>query len=169
MRVRLALAAAAIKFQKGGYDVAFAKWLRPILKGYQGFYAKDVKLDLFDQVKEWGDEQIDAVLNSGGFRDKDKGIELKKYRAPFLAEKVAHLTLFAPAFQQKALRIGSRLELINEQIDEARFYMQKTFDVDQGETNLAKLRTNAENSYVRIASMSKDAADMIGEFLTLEK
>jgi hypothetical protein len=169
IRVRLALTAAESRFRRGDCDAAFLRWLQPIMANYTGFYADPKFLSTLKEMTDCGDEKIKAVVAAGPWAKGDTGFGVKKFRAPFLASKVEQLTLFSPAFQQKALEIATRLEIINEEAEAAWFYLTKTFDPGLDEANHQKLRANAKAAYQRIGEISKHAAEMISQLFAIKK
>jgi len=168
LRARLAMTAAQMLQATGGYDIAFVRWLRPILREYSGFYSTQDFIAALDQVENWGDEKLKATLDLWGSQRGDTGFEIKRYRAPFLDEKVAHLTLFSPEFQQLALAISAKLAILNEESDVAWFYFTKTFDAGMDVENQKKLRFNANRAYRNIGQIARDTADLMSWLLALK-
>lgn len=75
--------------------------------------------DAVNLLMKLSDEQLAsyAMASSAG----DPYLGLKKLTIPFLTSQLSSLSLFSPEFQRVALKICSRLAIINEEIDIAMF------------------------------------------------
>ncbi len=82
--------------------------------------------------------------------DKRKGLAIKKYDMPFINENYKDLCLFDMKFQKDISEVRCQLNILNEQIDNARFYFEKTFDSSLSDSNSKIINSNLEQSYIQI-------------------
>jgi hypothetical protein len=140
-------------------------WVENILLSDKGPYEK---FDVKETVSKWlefTDEEIQAAKT---IKPKWETLKLKKFNLSFLNSQIPSLHLFSPEFQRMCHEILGRIATINEEIDVARFYYEKTFD-NLSETNRAIILNNSRQTYEHIRMFAQDTADKIGILLTLEK
>jgi len=96
-----------------------------ILRSDKAFPESRTSADEISRLLRFTDEQIANVMVA----KKPAGtLSLKKISVPFLTSQLSSLYLFSPEFQRLALKICSRVAIINEEIEVAAFNYRKTFD-----------------------------------------
>src|SRR5437016_5056074 len=95
-------------------------------------------------------------------------INLKKMAVPFLTSQLSSLHLFSPEFQRIALKICSRLAIINEEIEVAVFNYKKTFD-SLTPQNHATVVANFHQSYENVLSLCRPLIDDVNLLLSMKK
>ena len=72
-----------------------------------------------------------------------------------------HLAMFPEKLQAQMLAIKAHLEIINEEVDLARFYLEKTFDPPAYTANRSEIDQNLRGRYVAAANSAKVTVDLI--------
>ncbi len=70
------------------------------------------------------DDQLLQVMTADRGKS-EKSLSLKKYQLPFLESKLEFLGAFGVPFQAQVLLIRNRIQLVNQEAEEARFYFEK--------------------------------------------
>lgn len=151
--------------RNGEYDRALLEWLKPIVKDYSGTHRKDNFYIAIESHLKLSDEELLVISQQLKAKSK-RGYSLKKYELPFLDSKIVNLTVFDESFQNHILEIKTQLKLIHEEIDQAKFYFEKTFDSTLSTENYQTIRDNLEDSYGNLSRQSRNLADRIGELAT---
>jgi len=93
--------------------------------------------------------------------DKSKAITLRKYTTPFLDFRIGSLSMFPPSYQLKLFEIKSQLGLLNDRIEDSKFYYRMTFEPNISTENYDTMCYELEQCYKNIADKSKTIADSI--------
>lgn len=139
--------------------------VEPILRSDKVFPESKKAADELSSLMQFTDEQIASIMAS----KKPPGpISLKKIAVPFLTSQLSSLYLFSPEFQRIALKICSRLAIINEEIEVAAFNYKKTFD-SPSQQDRATLVTNFLQSYLNILGLCRPLIDDVNLLLSMKK
>lgn len=111
------------------------------------------------------DEQITSALVTG---HGNFPIGLKKLAIPFLNAQLSELSPFSPEFQRLALKVSSRVALINEEIDSANLQYQKTFD-SLSPQNHAIVVENLRKSHQNLEHWSRPLIDDVDNLFAMKK
>jgi hypothetical protein len=125
-RVRLASAIYVFASSRGSVDRELLLFIEPILRSDKVYPQSKEIADAVGLMLKLTDNEIGAISLRGA--SKTGGLTIKKYSLPFLNSQLSSLYLFSPEFQRISLKIASRLEIINDEIDTAMFNYKKTFD-----------------------------------------
>jgi hypothetical protein len=168
LQYRLAMTAYVIEIRIGGYDRQFLEWFKAILERYQGPHKSDKVLQTITSSLTLTDEQLALVAekHEGG---PNKGAGLKKHHAPLVDSKLGQLGTFSPKFQSLMLEIHSRLNILNEEIDQYRFYFNATFSGNLSELNHNLITENVQGSYSAVATQCRMICDIIDRAVLLSK
>ena len=161
VKYRLALSAYYAEKRFGVIDRAYLQWLRRVVAEYKGSKPKDSILKMVDGQLSLTDEQI-AFIAKGELADSQTGLTLKKYLVPLLDSRIPSLWFFESRFQQILLEVRTELNLLNEEVDQARYYFGLTFTKLEGDSR-SRVDQNLTQSYLQIAKRAKLAAVKIGE------
>ncbi len=130
--------------------------VEPILRSDKTFPESKPTADLLSSLLKLTDDQIASKMAS----KKSAGpISLKKIAVPFLISQLSSLYLFSPEFQRIALKICSRLAIINEEIEVAAFNYKKTFD-SLSQQNQTIVVANFLQSYRNILGLCRPSLTM---------
>ncbi len=147
------------RMRLGTFDKDLLNWMLPIAKKYKGAH---VSLPFSKGL------EVMSTLNDGKFKayvaaesSSPAGLSMKKYSVPYLESKMDQLGLFPEKFQSGLLSIKMHLELINQEIDTARFYMEKTFDASMDADNQEIIKANLRGRYQFAADGAKTTVNLI--------
>ena len=86
----------------------------------------------------------------------------KKYQLPFLESQIQTLGLFEPPFQKVVMEVRAQLALLHEDIDQARFYVEKTFDSSLSDQNFKNVNQGLDGLTATIGKRVRQIVDLIG-------
>jgi len=134
LRYRAGLAAHRIEMDFGKVDHASLEWMRALCDSYTGANATDNIGKHVNDLLKLTEQELSAL--QAAMKRPKTGLSLKKYAAPLL-------------------------DMVNEEIDQGRFFYQLTFQ-QLGAENRGIVEKNLEDSYVNIARQFRRLADSIG-------
>ena len=134
LRYKLACLVWLISDNSGKFDRATNVWVEEILLSDKSPYEKLDIEETISKLLKFGDEEL-KTLNAT--KPKWETLKLKKFNLSFLNSQISSLLLFSPEFQRLAHEILGRVATLNEEIDAARYFHEKTFD-NISDTNRAK-------------------------------
>jgi hypothetical protein len=139
--------------------------VEPILRSDKVFSESNKAADELGSLRQFTDEQIANVMAA---KKPAGALSLKKIAVPFLTSQLSSLYLFSPEFQRIALKICSRLAIINEEIEVAAFNYRKTFD-RLPQQDHATVVTNFLQSYQNILGLCRPLIDDVNRALSMKK
>lgn len=166
IRYRLAGSVYVINQRHGTIDKDVLRWILPIFKGYKGAYASPRLLKVLDSHLNLSDEQLYAI----GEHFKSDGthaLTFRHFSTPFLDTHIGSLRLFSPKFQVALLEIKTQISILNEQVEEAKDYKEKTFALNLSDENYDSVKNDLERTYRQICDRSRSIVDgisMLKEF-----
>jgi len=92
---------------------------------------------------------------------------LKMFNVDYIERNIDMLPLMDEKIQLVTITITNRLKLVNQEIENYRFYFEKTFDPESCKTNLEIINTNIEGSLNVISRELTKIADKITELLLM--
>ena len=165
--LRLILAANVynIADNDGTLNRELVELVEPIMREDKNFRESKLTAEVLGSLLKLTDEQFAIKVAP----KKPAGpISLKKISVPFLISQLSALYLFSPEFQRIALKICSRLAIINEEIDVAAFNYRKTFD-RLPQPDHATVVTNFLQSYRNILGLCRLLIDDVNLLLSMKK
>jgi len=144
----------------GTIDKQLLLWTSKIFKSYTGIYAETRSLETLERQLKLSNEELEN-LSEVIKPDKRQALTLRKFATPFLDSHIGNLSLYSQDFQLKLFEIKSQLGLLNDQIEDYKFYYQKTFESDISTNNYNIISNNLEECYKSIADKAKTIADAI--------
>jgi hypothetical protein len=145
LQYRLALVAWQVHQRFGRLDRALLDWFRPIVIGYKGVNADPKFVAAFQSLAAVPPDQLDRDIKAAAGMFKapaGTALVLKKYAAGFLDSRVSSLSSLDSELVSRLSEIRSQLAFINEDVDQARFYFQLTYNSSLSDGN----RNRAEQS-----------------------
>src|SRR2546426_11055443 len=125
VRLKLVFLVFLVESRFGSYNRDLLNWFRPIVQEYRGPHSTQDIINMIEQHIALTDDQLRATAQH--FRTlRSEGLSLKKYYTPLIESRLHDLTFFEKDFQNQVLEFQTRLNLLNEEVDEARFYFEKT-------------------------------------------
>ena len=148
----------------GKYDRNLLEWMRPIVESYGGINQSD---NLWQEIRlglERTDEQLRLVSEQIA-SNQNRGIAFKKYNATLLEAKINQLGAFDQESQNLLLEIKTRLDILNEEIDQYRIYHNQTFNSSLSQQNHDLIRDNIRDSSETIYKLARSTTDLITKLL----
>jgi hypothetical protein len=138
--------------------------IEPILRSDESFPQNQEIAKYLHDVLTRTDQEIAVIMAA---ESPNGPLTLKKISIPFLQSQLSSLYLFSPEFQRIALKIISRLAIINEEIDVADFNYRKTFDRPPQQER-AMMVVNFLQGYQNILGLCLPLIDDVNLLLSLE-
>jgi hypothetical protein len=91
------------------------------------------------------------------------GLALKKYGVPFIEAKMGQLGAFSEEKQTLMVSIKAHVDLLNQEIDLARHYTDKTFDSSLSPDNYALVLGNVRIRYQQAAEVAETIVNLINK------
>ena len=166
LQCRLAYVYWMIKMSLGEFDKTALDWLRPIVASYSGLNASPQLADFLERMSTLAPDQIEALSQAQA--EKAAGVQtlmLKKYPAPLLESKTALLSSLETELQNRLYEIRVYLSLINEDVDQFRYYFQQTFNSNLSESSRDVIIRNLTDCQRVVASHAKQIVDHIDKIV----
>lgn len=160
LQSRLANTVWLMSIRTGQYNRSFLEWFKPIIERNRYLHKLDNVLKSTTSHLEMSDEQL-AVVAAHLSASEKKGLGLKTHHAPLLDSKVGQLGSFPVEFQSILLEIHSRLIILNEEIEQYRFYFQQTFSSGISDINHTLIVENIEGTYRAVQQQARMICDFI--------
>ena len=168
IKVKLVSTAYLLTEKVGTYNKEFVDWAIGNLEGYTGSYPSDRMLENLKKLSAKAKEgELEAIQQLQS--DDDAGLSLKKFYVPFLEAKLEMISVFGEQIRTCIFEIRSKIQILNEEIDNAQFYFRKTFDSSMSESNFAIVRQNLKTSYSTIRKQVELLVGMINSLLNNQK
>jgi len=132
------------------------KWTLERFKKYQDLSTQSELLNPLEKLLNLPDEQLIAASKLMP-RNPSITLGLKEIQTPFLDAHLIALPLFKETFQSRILEIKSKIGIINQEIIQARFYFEKSFDSTVNDNNRKILDSNTLSSYNNLSQQAKIA------------
>lgn len=160
LQFRLASTVWLASIRTGKFDRSFLEWYKPIIERNRYLHQVDNVLESTVLSLAGSDEHI-AACAAQLAASENGGLGLKTHHAPLLDAKIGQLGAFSVDFQSLLLEIHSRLAILNEEIEQYRFYFQQTFSSGISETNHNLIVRNIEGTYTVVRQQARMICDFI--------
>ena len=145
----------------GTIDNQLINWSLKILKEYKGPYSDRQVLEALERQRNLNEEQL-ASLGEIMKPDKSQAMTLRKFATPFLDFHIGSLSMFPPNYQLELFEIKSQLGLLNDRIEDTRYYYKMTFESNISSDNYNAVCHDLEQAYKNISDKAKTIIDAIG-------
>jgi hypothetical protein len=166
LRVRLAMGHWLITLRFGQFDRAYLTWIGPFFGNYKGAHPAEKLAKTMKAMLTYSDDALKEVAAHGKAED-GRGLSLKKYRLPYLEANLGNLDLFSERAKLLAMELAAQVEIINEEIDQARFYQGLTFDSGLDPNNRARALQGSTESALNVANTASDVLNKLFELESL--
>lgn len=167
LQFRLANTVWLTSIRAGQYNRSFLDWFKPIIERNRYLHKLDRVIKQTESDLAMSDEQL-ALVAQQLLVSESGGLGLKTHHAPFLDSKLGQLGSFSVEFQSLVLEIHSRLAILNEEIDQYRFYFQQTFSSNISDVNYNLITQNINGSYMAVRTQARMICDFIDRALKLD-
>lgn len=159
LRLRIAVASYYVQIRFGQVDRHFLTWIRSILERYPESESAQRIASIVKEQLLLSDGQI-AALAEHHKAGPEGGLAIKKYAAPLLDTRVASLWELDRGVQRALMDVRANLALLDDDVDQARFYFNLTFEHSDKEKR-ERIDTNLRNAYQNMANRARVVADKI--------
>jgi len=160
LQYRLAGVAYFVEMRYGEVNRKFLEWLKPILANYKGLNPTSDILKSIETQLTLSDDQIHALAQHSKAAPEG-GLTLKKYQLPLLDSSISSLASLSTDLQNHLLELKTHLGLLNEEVDQARYYFDLTFQSSITNENRARVNENLISCYMKYGSRARQIADLI--------
>jgi len=160
-RETMAAAVVSIEGQFGRLTKKKLKWFKDHVRDRELPEPFDLLKPVLDRLTQVSDEQFQEVV-AKFTAAPGTSPQIKKYALPYTQSKLGDLDLFPEDFQRLVLDILSHLNILNQYVDESRFFRSVTYDSGISEVN----NTNAQAEVLKCAQFASDQARTIVDFST---
>ena len=154
--------------RSGALDRPLLNWLISNLDAYTGLY-EDENTNAKRTLQEFLTYD-DAYIMAAGEKVREvksgRTVSWIRIRTPFLDTQIGRLVIFDRTVQNRLMGIKTRVEIINDDIELARFYFEKTFDSGLSEKNSEIIKANLDQARGEIGKKAQRTADLIAEYLS---
>ena len=163
--MRLALTVYLLTKKISTFNKELLEWLIKQLEGYEG---GDSTKNILSGLKKLSGQTVDKQLAAIQLftSDEEKGLSLKKFYLPFLESRIDLLPVFGDKFRMLIFETRSKIQTLNDEIDNAEFYFRKTFDSSMSEENHKIVRQNLESCYKNINNQAKLIVEKINDLIS---
>ena len=162
LKYRMAVASYYANMRFGAIDRAFLQWLRGVVAGYHGPAPADNVLKAVEMQLSLPEQALSSLLASERSQGKS-GLTLKKYAVPLLDARLAVLTSLPTSIQVLLLEVRTHLRMLDEEVDDTRYYFQLTFDPKVAGNNRQAVEQNLENGYRQYGDRARIVAEKIAK------
>lgn len=162
LEVKLVGVVYLVAYRSGTITRELVTWLQTHIEEYAGVHPSDEAVGTINRLSVLSDEELAANLSHLALRGYGRGLTLKKHQTPLLDSKVNSLIVFNEGFQNRVLEIKGQINTLNEEVDLARFYLEKTFD-SLSEENHQTVSQNLDDCYKQISAMARRIVDHISK------
>ncbi|MBS0160889.1 MAG: hypothetical protein JSS26_20100 [Nitrospira sp.] len=128
LRYRVALASFRACSTYGDIDREYLVWLEAVLRSCPEIKADNSVLRLIEEHLALDDKAFKEFVRMS--KEENPALGLKKYAVPLLDARLQSLWHLPLSFQRGLLAVRTHLNLLNEEIDQSRYYFGLTFTID---------------------------------------
>jgi len=163
--LRLTLAALTYQLASSRHALnrELIEFIEPMFRSDKAFPETTATADALRSLLGLPDDELGSRLRKQG----PIPISFKKFSLPYMMTHLSSLSLFSEEFQRLALKTSSRLQIINQEIEFASFFFQKTFD-STSESMHETLVENLGRSYENLLNLSRPLLDDLNALLKLK-
>lgn len=164
IQYKLALTVYELSMRIGIWDRSVLEWLKSILEDYAGVRAEARIAESIERLLACSDKDLAAAAERGK-AVRIGAVGFRKYNTPFIDGHKGNLALLPTDLQNLLIEVKAQLAILNEQIDDARFFYRKTFDSDISPENYAIVEKNLKGVYADMCQHAQNIADLVSKCL----
>ncbi len=166
-RNRLAATLFLIETRFGAFNRQLLQWLLTVLESYRGPNPNADAIGALRQLLGANDAQL-AALAQQAQAPAGGALGVKKYSTRYLDSRLADLGGFSEKAQALLVDIRARFDLYNEEVDQARYFFQLTFQPGITPENHALAGQSVIGGYRNLGSQARQIIERIDELNTLQ-
>jgi len=160
VRLKLASDAFMMAMRFGTWDRPMLEWFKSIFDLYSGSYADPKIIKATNEMLSRPDSDLSAIANH--FKAPlHKALSLRSYFTPVMDSQVANFVIFNAGTQNLLIEIRTQLTFMNEIVEQAQFFYQKSFDSGVSEENVKIIQNNLNETYQKLGEKAHSVADLI--------
>ncbi|PIR69675.1 MAG: hypothetical protein COU47_01110 [Candidatus Niyogibacteria bacterium CG10_big_fil_rev_8_21_14_0_10_46_36] len=166
LRQRLVHHVFLIQHKHGTVDHKFIKWAHSALTQYKGANINSTEslINNLTTLLNLSKEEVDAIAQATKQqKDPRRQTGLRKHSLPMLETNMETVRKFNPILRGKILEIKTRVDFLNELIDETRYYFKLSFESGITPENYQIANQNLIETSMFYAARAKNIVDLIGE------
>lgn len=163
-KIRLVMLAYKMAGRSKTINNEFLSWIRPHMENYHGNYPTDSISELLGALAELSDQQLQTLYDQKN--EQGRSMSVKVFSLPYLDSRISILSSLKNSVQKRIIEIRAQVGILNELIDEARFYHDKTFDSNLSPENHSIVQVNIEQCYNFIGNQARRLVDDIDDAST---
>jgi hypothetical protein len=140
-------------------------WLLPYLEEHDRLYSGNMAKDMKAAYIDVDEDQLKAAISHKMIENPSPGYRLKLFLLPFLESQIDSMSMFDLGFQRDVMKLKVNISLLNDEINNSRFYYDKTFE-NLTQNNYDIIKKNVSDSYKNIARVSKVLVEKIDVFIS---
>lgn len=164
LRYKLGLTVYGLSVSIGAWDRSLLEWLKSILQNYSGVRAEAHIAEAIDKLLARSDKDLAAAADRGKAAPIG-AVGLRKYNTPFIDGHIGALAMLPSDFQNLLIEVKAQIAILNEQVDDARFFYRKTFDSDISPENYGVVEQNLKGTYADVCQKARNIADLVSKCL----
>ncbi len=165
-RNRLAATIFLIETRFGTFDRPLLEWLLPVLDSYRGANPSPDVIATIRQLLTANDAEL-AALARRAQAPAGVALGVKKYSIRYLDSRLADLGGFSETAQALLVDIRARFDLYNEEVDQARYYFQLTYQPGVTPENHALAGQSVTAGYRNMRTQARQIIERIDQLSTL--
>jgi hypothetical protein len=168
LRQRLVHCVFLIQHKHGTVDYDFIQWTHSALAQYKGVNidSTDSLIKNLTTLLNLSKEEVDVIASTTKQqKNLRRQLGLRKHSLPMLQANMETIRKFDSALRGKILEIKTRVDFLNELIDETRYYFKLSFESGITPENYQIANQNLIDTYLFYSARAKNIVDLIGEVL----
>lgn len=162
LRLKLITSIYLLRNHLGTFDAKVLNWMMPMIAKYDGAHETTPIANLLITLSSLGDDKLQAAVGIQAQSSAQHGLALKKYAVPYLEAKIDQLGALSEQTQSTLLSIKGHLDLLNQEIDLARHYTDKTF-LELSKENYTSVLSNVRMRYQYAAEGAETIVNLINK------
>ena len=156
-----------IETRFGTFNRNLLEWLLTILESYKGANPSPDVVSTIRQLLAANDDEL-AALASRAQAPVGGALGVKKYSVPYLDSRFADLGGFTEPAQVLLIDIRSRIDLYNEEVDQARYFFELTYQSGITLENHDRASQSVANGYGNMRTLARHIIERIDQLNTLK-
>jgi len=165
IKSRMALLNFLISTRYETFDRKLLEWISKHAEEYEGKLS-DQMLEKLRRISNINDEELSVMWQWFKVQNTGSALNLKTFRLPFVDSRMGSLSLLNVDDQKKIIGIRARINLVNDDIEQLRFYYQTTFIPGLTEENYNIILVNQKKLYPIVGTYIRDIVDMISDLMS---
>jgi hypothetical protein len=166
VRNRLATTIYLIETRLGTFDRELLGWILPILVSYRGANRAPHVVDTIRQLLAARDTEL-AALERQLQAAAAGAFDIRKYSVRFLHSRLGDLVGFTEKAQALLADMRARIDLYNDEVDEAHHVFERTLETGATAENHAQAAESLIAGCAKLRNQARQIIDLINQIIAL--